>query len=356
MSIYIRAAQTISPQDTFPGKDIQEEIKIHDNYLKCVLPDFKNYFTPLQLRRMNRLVKSGNVCAIETIKEANIKKPDAIITGTGLGCVEDTEKFLHSMLQTNEGLLTPTAFIQSTHNTIGAQIALNFDCKGYNVLFAHKTTSFDNALLDSMLHLKEHEAANVLVGGFDEITLENYTLKKSIGQFKENSCTNLDIRESKTKGSIPGEGTTFFLLSHQPSEQDYAVLETVSIFSYCKSKEAIKDWFYKILKNHNLVFDDVDLILSGINGDVENDRIYNEILNTSFSKSIQSYYKHLCGEYDTASSFGMWFACKAIRKNYIPQHSLLNTNKRTINNVLIYNQDNMRNHCVILLKKSKHLH
>ena len=50
--------------------------------------------------------------------------PDAIITGTGLGCLEDTEKFLTAMVTNKEEFLTPTSFIQSTHNTVSAQIAL----------------------------------------------------------------------------------------------------------------------------------------------------------------------------------------------------------------------------------------
>jgi 3-oxoacyl-[acyl-carrier-protein] synthase II len=352
MTIYIRATQTISPQETFPGKGIPENVKLYENFLKCDLPDFKQYFSPLQLRRMNKLIKAGNVCAIETIREANIDKPDAILTGTGLGCVEDTEKFLHNMLQTNEGLLNPTAFIQSTHNTIGAQIALNYNCKGYNVLFAHKTASFDNALLDSVLHFKDGLASNILVGGFDEITLENYNLKKGIGQFKKIPCTNLDIRNSQTSGSIPGEGSTFFLLSDRPSPNDYAILEAVNILSYCIHEESIKEWFHKTLLKHNLAFDDIDLVLSGINGDFEKDKIYNSILKSCFNNSIQAYYKHLCGEYDTASSFGMWLACNAIKKKYIPQHIILKPKKRSLNHVLIYNQDNMRNHCMILLRKT----
>jgi 3-oxoacyl-(acyl-carrier-protein) synthase len=350
MNIYIRAAQTISPQDTFPGKGIPENIKVHENYLKCILPDFKKYFNPIQLRRMNTLIKSGNVCAIEALKEAGIDKPDAIITGTGLGCVEDTERFLHNMLHTNEGLLAPTSFIQS-HNAIGAQIALNFDCKGYNVLFAHKTASFESALLDSILHFNDSEVSDILVGGFDEITLENYNLKKGIGQFKGIPSTNLDIHSSISTGSIPGEGISFCVLSDHPFSGDYAILESVKILSFCSSEESIKEWFIKILFNHGLVPDNIDLVLSGLNGDFENDKIYNRILNCCFKNSGHGYYKHLCGEYDTATSFGMWFACNAIKRNHIPSHSLLNEKSRPLNHVLIYNQDNMKNHCMILLRR-----
>jgi 3-oxoacyl-[acyl-carrier-protein] synthase II len=350
MTIYIRATQTISPQETFPGKGIPENIKVYDNLLKLVPPDFKQYSSSLNLRRMSTFIKSGSICAIETIKEAGIEKPDAIITGTGLGSIEDIEKFLNSMLQTSEKLVPPAAFIQS-HNTIGAQIALNVDCKEYNILFAHKTASFDSALLDSVLHFNDSEASNILLGGFDQITTENYNLKKGVGLFKRIPCTNLDIRHSKTTGSIPGEGVSFFLLSDQPALTDYAILEAVNILSFCKSEEGINEWFRKILRKCNLVFEDIDLVLCGLNGNFENDKIYYRILNNCFKNSVHGYYKHLCGEYDTASSFGMWFACNVMKNNHIPSHSILNAKSRSLNHILIYNQENMKNHCMILLKK-----
>ena len=105
------------------------------------------------------------------------------------------------------------------------------------------------------------------------------------------------------------------------------------------------------LNKYGLAFDYIDLVLSGINGDFENDNVYRRILNSCFRNSVHGYYKHLCGEYDTASSFGMWFACNAIKNNHIPSHSILNGISRPFNNVLIYNQDNMKNHCMILSRK-----
>jgi 3-oxoacyl-[acyl-carrier-protein] synthase II len=110
-------------------------------------------------------------------------------------------------------------------------------------------------------------------------------------------------------------------------------------------------WLKGILTKFNLAFDAIDLVLAGINGDSENDIIYKRLLDCCFRNSTHGFYKHLCGEYDTASSFGLWFACNAIKKDYIPSHSKLNTISRPLNHVLIYNQDQMKNHAVILLRK-----
>jgi 3-oxoacyl-[acyl-carrier-protein] synthase II len=351
MTVYIKATNTISPQETFPGKGIPETVREYNPYLKCILPDFKQYFPPLQLRRMNTLIKAGNACAIEVLKEAGIEKPDCIITATGLGCVEDTEKFLHQMLQTNEGLLAPTAFIQSTHNTIGAQVALNVNCKGYNVLYAHKSSSFENALLDSLLLIKEGEAKNILVGGFDELTNENYGLKKNSGIYKADT-SNFEIPNSKSTGSIAGEGTSFFLITNKDSSANYAVIESVNILSYCDSIEKIIQWHSKILSINQLLPENIDLIICGLNGDINNNQIYFDVLKSVYKDSTQAYYKHLCGEYDTASAFGLWFAANVIKDNKLPKHAIIKGNEKNINNVVLYNQDNLKNHCLILLRKA----
>ena len=57
-----------------------------------------------------------------------------------------------------KNILTPTSFIQSTHNTVGGQIALELQCKGYNFTYVHGSNSFESALLDAKLQLELNEA------------------------------------------------------------------------------------------------------------------------------------------------------------------------------------------------------
>ena len=59
-----------------------------------------------------------------------------------------------------KNILTPTSFIQSTHNTVGGQIALGLECKGYNFTYVHASISFESALLDAQLQLAMDEASN----------------------------------------------------------------------------------------------------------------------------------------------------------------------------------------------------
>ncbi len=351
MALYIRSAQSISPQDTFPGKDIPVDIISYTDMLKCVLPDFKNYFAPLARRRMSRIIKMGVACAEEAIREAEIEKPDAIISGTGLGCVEDTEKFLNNVLTSEEGLVTPTAFVQSTHNSIGASIALKYNCKGYNVLYAHKTTSFESALLDASLLIKENEAERILVGGFDEITQENYELKKKVGLFKTDTCMNLDILKSKTSACVPGEGTTYFVISNEESLNNYAQIKLVNIIHRLNDIIHVKEWISNTLYKSGLKAEDIDNFIVGVNGDVDGDKIYYELIDQMFSSSNSLYFKHLCGEYDSATAFGMWLSAKMLKSNSLADSLILNNNNRPIRNILIYNQEKFNNHSLILLSK-----
>ena len=108
-------------------------------YLSANEPDYKSIITNAALRRrMSRIVKMGVACGLECISTLPSEKVHAIITATGLGCLADTEKFLNTIIENEEQLLNPTPFIQSTFNTIGAQIALLRQIHAYNMTYVHR--------------------------------------------------------------------------------------------------------------------------------------------------------------------------------------------------------------------------
>jgi len=108
MEVFINGIGLISPQKTTEaGAFLSEVIEHNADYLKCIDPNYKAFIDPLAARRMSRLIKMGITSAKLCLAEAGITMPDAIITGTGLGSVEDTEKILNSILQ-HEQLLNPT--------------------------------------------------------------------------------------------------------------------------------------------------------------------------------------------------------------------------------------------------------
>ncbi|KAF0199517.1 MAG: fabF [Bacteroidetes bacterium] len=351
MKVYISAAQAFSPHDTFLSEKLPGEVEVMQGVMKFRLPDFRLYFNPLQRRRMSNLVKVSSICSLECMNESGIKKPDAIIVASSLGSVEESEKFLNKLIDENAEFLTPTNFIQSNHNSLGAQIALNLECNNYNVVYSHKTASFESALIDACMLIEDGEAGHVLVGGIDEITNENYELKKSIGLWKSEPFTNLDILNSKSPGSIPGEGVAFFVLSSVEAEQSYARIDGVSLYPYSDSQDEVLEKMLAFLSDSGSGPEQIDLVLTGNNGDRDSDAFTIELLNSGFRQSIHGIYKHLSGEYDTAASFGLWFAARIMREGKIPGYARLNPVEREIGQILIYHHDGFRNHSFMLLQK-----
>lgn len=133
-------------------------------------PDFRSVFSPMEVRRMGRLLKRAVWTSVHALREGGLDVPDAIFTATDFGCIEQSEAFLRSLKGLDDGPLRPTHFMQSTHNTISSQIAIRLGCHGCNVTYSHRGASFATALLDAWLQLSAGDITSALVGWFDETT------------------------------------------------------------------------------------------------------------------------------------------------------------------------------------------
>ena len=143
------------------------------------LADIRKYVKPLEARRMGKIMKSSLLSSLEALQQAGIEVPDAIITGTAYGCLENSERLLEQIKEEGEGMLKPTYFMQSTHNTIGSNIAIKTHCHGYNVTYTQESHSLEWAIRDAELLLRSGKVKNVLVGCHDESTpLFNALLEK----------------------------------------------------------------------------------------------------------------------------------------------------------------------------------
>jgi 3-oxoacyl-[acyl-carrier-protein] synthase II len=262
VNCYIRGAACISPQQT--GGD----------RLVCAEPDYTALIDPKALRRMSRIIRMGVATARACLQEAGIDVPDAIVTGTAYGCQEDTGLFLNSLIARNEEGLQPATFIQSTHNTVGAQIALVLQCTGYNTTFVHRGFSFESALLDAVLLLKEGEAATVLAGAADELTDTSYALLSRFGLFRH--------------GLQAGEGAAFFLLSAEHNVGDWARLEMMETFYEPESIRAFPE---------GIDIDTIDLVIG----------------EPVIPGKPCVPYRPLCGEYPTSTAFALWMAAGYIK-------------------------------------------
>jgi len=357
MKACITSTGIISPQEThnranFPGS-IREEVS---NRLICMEPDYKVLLNPLQLRRMPRILKMGLAAARLCINRNGGINPDGIIVGTGLGCLDNLEKFLLEVLNNNEHITSVLPFINSTHNAVAAHIAMLLQNHGYNLTYCHRGLSFESALDDALINLEEGKASHILVGGIDESTDDFVHLHSYLGYWKK-PMSNLLLLEDKSRGSIAGEGSAFFMLSSVPSDDHPVIVDGVHTFiTHDTAKEVdIIPEIDLFLNHHGTNKKDISLLLAGINGDADFDPVYQRLRQNYFSAQTGlAWYKHLCGEYYTSSSFALWLASVILETQTIPKITeLISPEKRGIRKILIYNHTRNTEHALILVSHGK---
>ncbi|WP_060874361.1 beta-ketoacyl synthase N-terminal-like domain-containing protein [Myroides odoratus] len=324
--VYINGLSSISIQEQTRNFTVESLKKIEQGVNEAHQPSYKELIAPAMVRRMAKGVKMGIYTAHFALEEAQIAVPQAIITGTGLGCLVDSEKFLELLLENNESYLTPTSFIQSTHNTVGGQIALHLGCKGYNFTYVHQNSSFESALLDGFLQIKAEEVENALIGGIDEVG-KTTIINQQVAELVNTADTVFE------KGINTGEGATFFVLDQHQTQTSYAELVDIHI-SNTKTKTSLVDF----LKQNSLIAKDIDLVFVGSCDLPVDQQYFDEVYNTWNQEEIVTY-KEYVGHHHTASSFGLLLAAERMKKEDGIQY------------ILLYNQFQDKDYSFILLKK-----
>jgi 3-oxoacyl-[acyl-carrier-protein] synthase II len=352
---YIKDISIISPQKTSGDRAFPDEIISYSGpgYMKCIEPAYREFIDPMVGRRMSRIVKMGVYSAMKCMHDTGINAPDAIIAGTGLGCLEDTEKFLTSIYNSEEKLLNPTPFIQSTHNTIAGAIALSVKCHSYNATYTQRGFSFESALQDALLQLNEIPSRNILVGGFDEVTETSFALTSRLGLWKNHETDSNKLYDYNTRGSLSGECAAFLMLSGSKGEADTVRIRLFKTF-YGERITKINDKIEGYLKEDGMESESIDLILLGKNGDSRNDHFYDDLLEGLLRHKPVTGFKHLCGEFDTSAVFALWLArLILIRPEVTGSLKLLNDNKmpKKVNSIMIYNHLRGKYHSIYVLER-----
>lgn len=325
MRIYIKGSAAISAiQSFYEKKEINKPQIIEESFV-CLEPDYKEFINPLQMRRMSRIVKMGLSCALEALRKSKIEKNDAIITATGLGCINDTELFLSQMISNKETLLNPTPFIQSTHNTVAGQIAIFTSCNEINFTFSQNEMSFESALLETQLLLKKEEAKNILLGATDELTPKSKKLIQQVGCAKA---------ANNSKGYLCGEGANFFVLSSEKTHICTAELLGLELNFNLKNKKELVEKINLFLEKHKLSTEQIDTFMSG-NNSTNNPSVYYKEVEEYFLPSKIVYFKDYCGEYPTATAFAFWLAQKKISEKKSKKILICNIEKNNLSLILL---------------------
>lgn len=254
-----------------------------ESYVRAIEPDTKGFILPAEARRMSKILKRTVCTSIDALNKSGIDHPDAIITGTGMGCMENSEKFLIDLSRYGESCLKPTLFMQSTHNTISSLISIILKCHGYNNTYSHKGISFESALLDAWMQIRGGMIRSALIGAHDEVT----------------PFMRLVMERTHPEYSFVSESSMSAMLSSGKDDDSICEIEDVRIFHRPDPDEIA-----------SILSEEADeMLILGLNGNELNDRPYEEMLaRLSFSPAILRY-KHIFG--DNFSSPAMSFLAGA---------------------------------------------
>ena len=358
---YVLSAKQISIQQPLSEEWMDQPLQYDVPFTRSIDPSFKDYVSPIEARRMGKILKRALATSKEALKEAGLETVDAIITGTGYGCIENTEFFLDALSNEGEQMLKPTYFMQSTHNTISSLVAIQTKNHGYNVTYAHKGLSFDSALEDAWLQFRLGKIDSALVGGHDEMTETFYHILKKGGVMGHDD-------------EMCGEASISVVLSNQvvepvetPSQNQSALrpfdkLRAQGPQFLCKltgfemlhqpTPNALKEAVTKMLQSAGKRLDDVDYILTGISGNHDNDKAYLEETKTLFGNKPLLKYKHLFGESFTASGLGFYVAAQCLKVGRVPATLFVDkeANNKQPKCILLYNRTDGKNVTLTLLE------
>lgn len=145
-----------------------EELQVVSSVTLTEQADYKSYLPLMMARRLTPGMRQVAVAAKQALAQAGLTTPDAIITATRWGCIVNTVKFMDEMMINGEQELAPTAFIQSTHNTLSALMAILTGAHGYNNTYSQSTNAFEAAMSDAQMLLTLTNSEHVLLLDFDE--------------------------------------------------------------------------------------------------------------------------------------------------------------------------------------------
>ncbi|MBP5455706.1 MAG: beta-ketoacyl synthase chain length factor [Paludibacteraceae bacterium] len=351
--VYIQSIGIISPQLTYDGSFLTHPLVNEETLtMNCVEPVYKEYINAMALRRMSHVIKMGLGATAICRRQLADVNPEAVIVGTGLACLADLEKFTRSIEVYGEQVLPPIPFINSAHNTVAGQIALHNNLTGYNITYCHHFLSFENALRDAMLCLSEG-LQNVLVGGIDERTSDNFTIYNLRDFWRKAPVRNLDLFEGSYPGTLNGEGSAFFIMGNERRQESMARLVGLHTFLWEHSTiEDVEEELSRFLMKHSIKMEEIDLFILGRNGSSTYDYLYRQLEEHLPDSAYVAYYKHLCGEYMTSTSFALWVAANVLQSQSIPDVlTFRKGNRSDFNRVLIYNQSLAKEHAFILVER-----
>jgi 3-oxoacyl-[acyl-carrier-protein] synthase II len=203
-----------------------------------------------------------------------------------------------------------------------------------------------------MMQVNENASLNLLIGSYDEAAEIQYNASIRASHFKTEFVNNLSLFDTSTKGTIQGEGSAFFMLSGKSSASTLCLVSDMDVV-YKPEGTELQEALGDFLATNKLNSDDIDLIINGVSGDLQHDAVTNTLMHSRFADTAQVRFKHLCGEYTTATSFALWLGASILNRQQVPEIVKVQRwrQPKRLSTILIVNQYMSKSFTFILLKR-----
>lgn len=329
--IYLTSATQISIQEGLSEAWLDTPIIYSEPYVRSLDIDFKQWISPAESRRMGKLLKRALSSSLSAMQQSGVEHPDAIITGTGLGCIENTEILLTHLCEEGEENCKPTPFMQSTHNTISSLVSINTHSHGYNATYAHKEASFDCALEDAWLQMQLGRIRTALVGGQDEMTPKYFGLLCKTGYLGNSE-------------QVAGEAAVSVMLNAEPVPD---ALCRMTYFKRCYRPAAAT------LEAIAAEIGRVDAVMTSISGK-------NSAAEAQLREAVRLFpstpllqFKNIFGESYTAYGLGIYATAHVLHRQHLPEAMLIPDygNPASLQRILVLNQIGGKDYTFTVLER-----
>lgn len=343
--IYFHESVCLSPQNGFREMDVTEIRGSENNLLDVIEPNYPGIPAGAR-RRMGKSVRMAVGAALPLLEKYPL--PDGIIIATANGGMEDCIKFLNQILEYNEGLLTPANFVQSTSNASAGQIAMVTKNHQYNITHVHRGLAFENALMDVVMLVQENPGSGYLLGSTDEISPYNYNIDRLAGWYAHENIASRNLYDSNGQGTIAGEGA-FMVWVNADAEGASArlvAIKTLHSADISLVGQTLKQFLADNISSGTMP----DVLITGENGD-QRQKPYFDVVESAVDSSVTvARFKHLSGEYCTASSYAVWLSIQIIQSGLLPAVLIKKRGSSPVRKqILLYNNYRGLQHAFMLI-------
>jgi 3-oxoacyl-[acyl-carrier-protein] synthase II len=185
------------------------------------------------LRRADRFCKMAVLASTDAVHDSEIvlgneKASLGIVVGTAFGPHATTFRFLDEILDYTETNVSPTLFSHAVHNAAASYISTALGSRGPALTLTSFALSFHHALLLAETWLREGRCNYVLAGSVDEChPVLEYICARKLNIPQDGKISPFSFLPSPP--AVPGEGSTFFLLTHLETPRKYCRITGISI-------------------------------------------------------------------------------------------------------------------------------